>query len=441
MHKSILDTNGKCRRVDFLKQLSMWEATSNKKKQRSSLSGNEECDVVIIGGGFTGLSTAYHLQKKNVKTIVLEKSYLGSGASGRNGGQILTGFIDSMSSLAKKKGLETAKQMLQMSLDSIDLIERISKDHHIACSFKRSGHIYAAYKPTHIDWLKKEQKILEKDFNYKVRVLDKQDLQAELKTDFYHGGCIDENSATYHPFNYVLGLAETVEKLGGRIFENSEALEIIKSSNGKVTIMTEDGRVTADHLVIVTNAYSGNLHKTISRSVIPVESIMIATEQLPEELVSKLIPKDRAVFDTKHMLYYFRRTPDNRIAFGGSGRSLSGDTAPLYLKLKEGMDNVFPELKKYTAEFCWSGKVGFTKEMLPYIGQLEDGTHFAFGYAGHGAAMSTLMGKLLAGNILSENNGKNPFEKNNLRPIPFYSQHGKVVGLMKYYFKVKDAIS
>ncbi|MEH7386317.1 FAD-binding oxidoreductase [Bacillus sp. JJ1521] len=427
--------------MDILKQVSMWEATSNERKQRSSLSGNQECDVVIIGGGFTGLSTAYHLQKKNIKTIVLEKGYLGCGASGRNGGQVLTGFIDSMSSLAKKKGLDSARQMLQMSLDSIDLIERISKENEIACSFNRSGHLYAAYKPTHIDWLREEQEVLERDFNYKVQVIEKKDLQAEIKTDFYHGGCIDENSATYHPFNYVLGLAETVEKYGGTIYENSEALQIIKAPNRKVIIETPEGRVTAEHLVIVTNAYSGNLHKTISRSIIPVESIMIATEQLPEELVSKLIPKARAVYDTKHMLYYFRRTPDNRMAFGGSGRSLSGDTAPLYQKLKEGMDSVFPELSKYKAEFCWSGKVGFTREMLPYIGQLEDGTHFAFGYAGHGAAMSTLMGKLLAENILSENNGKNPFEKNDLRPIPFYSQHGKVVGLMKYYFKVKDAIS
>lgn len=419
----------------------MWEATSNQRNQRSSLSGNHQSDVVIVGGGFTGLSAAYHLQQKNMKTIVLEKGYLGSGASGKNGGQILTGFIDSMSSLAKKKGLETAKQMLQMSLDSINLIEQISNENNILCSFKRSGHLYAAFKPSHMDWIKQEQKILERDFNYKVDVIEKRDLHTELKTDFYHGGCIDHYSATYHPFNYVLGLADAVERFGGTIYENSEAIKINKETNGKVTIETKEGRVTANHLVIVTNAYSGDLHKTISRSVVPVESIMIATEQLPEELVSSLIPKDRAVFDTKNMLYYFRRTPDNRIAFGGSGRSLSGDTTPLYLKLQEGMNTVFPELKNFKVDYCWSGKVGFTREMLPYIGQLEDGTHFAFGYAGHGAAMSTLMGKLLAQNIVSENNGKNPFEKNDLRPIPFYSQHGKVVGLMKYYFKLKDAIS
>nr|WP_275695579.1 FAD-binding oxidoreductase [Fredinandcohnia sp. SECRCQ15] len=419
----------------------MWEATANSNNGRPQLQGNQECDVVIIGGGFTGLSTAYHLQQKNVRTIVLEKNYIGSGASGRNGGQILTGFIDSMSSLAKKKGLQTARQMLQMSLDSIDLIEKIIQENDISCSFQRSGHLYAAYKPTHLEWLKKEQEELERDFNYRVQVINKGAMQAELKSDFYHGGCIDENSASYHPFNYVLGLADTVEKCGGTVYENSEAIRMTKDKNQKIIIETSTGKIVADHVVIVTNAYSGDLHKTIARSVIPVESIMIATEQLPDELVSSLIPKERAVFDTKHMLYYFRRTPDNRIAFGGSGRSIKNDTTRLFDNLQKGMNTVFPELKNHKVEYCWSGKVGFTREMLPYIGQLEDGTHFAFGYAGHGAAMSTLMGKLLAENILQENQGDNPFEKNDLKPIPFYSQHGKAVGLMKYYFKVKDAIS
>ncbi|MFS0864002.1 NAD(P)/FAD-dependent oxidoreductase [Fredinandcohnia sp. 179-A 10B2 NHS] len=424
-----------------MKQQSMWEVTANPARNRTTLKGSKECDVVIVGGGFTGLSTAYHLQKRNVKTIVLEKNYIGSGASGRNGGQILTGFIDSMSALAKKRGLETARKMLQMSLDSIDLIEKITKENKISCSFQRSGHLYAAFKESHIQWLKEEQEALARDFNYKISVIEKNDLKSELNTDFYYGGSIDEQSATFHPFNYVLGMADTVESLGGEVYENSEAIQIKKLPGNKVTIETAEGRVTAEHLVIVTNAYSGDLHKTISRSVIPVESIMIATERLPEELVSSLIPKNRAVFDTKHMLYYFRRTPDNRIVFGGSGRSISSDIGPLFVKLQEGMNRVFPELKNHKVEYSWSGKVGFTRDMLPYIGQLEDGTHFAFGYAGHGAAMSTLMGKLLAENILSENKGNNPFEKNDLRPIPFFSQHGKVVGLMKYYFKMKDAIS
>ncbi|MEB3100838.1 NAD(P)/FAD-dependent oxidoreductase [Ferviditalea candida] len=425
--------------------VSVWEATANPSKPRSSLEGDHYCDVVVIGAGFTGLSTAYHLQKNNTRTIVLEQSKVGAGGSGRNGGQILTGYLHSMSALVKQKGLDAARQMLQMSLDSIALIESITQENGISCSFQRKGHLAAAYKPSHLEELKKEQQALQRDFNYSVKIVEKRDLPNELKTDFYFGGSIDETSASFHPMNYALGLAEAVENQGGTIFERSPARSIERDAQNRVVVKTEHGRVIANELVIATNAYSGNLHPLISKTIIPVESIMIATEQLPEKLAQSLIPQDRSVYDTKYMLYYFRRTPDNRIAFGGSGRTTGKrDARELFLNLRAGMVKVFPELEKARIEYSWSGKVGFTRERLPYIGKLKDGTHFAYGYAGHGAAMSTLMGKLLAANIRREQRGEgrqNPLEINELRPIPFYSQSSKVVGLMKYYYKFLDYIS
>ena len=425
--------------------ISVWEATANPTHQRKRLEGDQYCDVVIIGGGYTGLSTAYHLQKKKVSTIVLEQKKIGYGGSGRNGGEILTGYIAPMSSLAKQKGLDTAKQMLQMSLDSIDLIQDIVNENQIDCSFQRKGHFVAAYKPSHLEDLKREQEVLARDFNYNVRTMGQNELSSELKTSFYHGGQIDEQSASFHPYNYVIGLAEAVEKHGGIIFEGSKAVKIERPGANKVIVHTEKGRVIADHLVIATNAYSGDLHSTIAKTIIPVESIMLATERLPQELVESLILNDRAIFDTKYLLYYFRRTPDNRLAFGGSGRTTSNrDAKNLFMNLQKGMINVFPELRDVRVEYTWSGKVAFTREMLPYIGKLEDGTHFAYGYAGHGAAMSTFMGKLISESIAADNQSSkrvNPLEKTELTPIPFYSQSGKVVGLMKYYYKFKDYIS
>lgn len=426
--------------------ISVWEATANSARPRPSLVGDQYCDVVVIGAGYTGLSTAYHLQKKNAKTIVLEQRKVGSGGSGRNGGQILTGYLHSMSALAKQKGLDAARQLLQMSLDSIDLIENITQENGISCSFQRNGHLVAAYKPSHLEDLKKEQEALLRDFNYEVQTVEKTELSTELKSDFYYGGSIDANSASFHPYNYALGLAEAIENLGGTIYERSPALKLERDSQNRVVVTSESGRVIAKELVLATDAYSGNLHPLIHRTIIPVESIMIATEPLPEERVRSLILKDRAVFDTKYLLYYFRRTPDHRLAFGGSGRTTGKrDARNLFENLREGMVKVFPELEEARVEYSWSGKVGFTREMLPYIGKLEDGTHFAYGYAGHGAAMSTLMGKLIAGDILREQRdsgaAQNPLEIAELKPIPFYSQSGKVVGLMKYYYKFLDYIS
>jgi gamma-glutamylputrescine oxidase len=428
--------------VKFVDLVSLWEATANDVKRRNSLTGEEHCDVVIIGGGFTGLSTAYHLQEKNMKTIVLEREKVGYGASGRNGGQILTGFSDKMSTLKEEKGLETARQMLKMSLDSIDLISDIINKNQIDCSFHRNGHLVAAYKSTHVDDLKKEQETLLKDFDYEVKVLEVSELACELSSPLYKGGCVDENSAMYHPYNYVLGLAEAAEKLGCTIYEKSEAVKIARPKKDKIVVSTLNGWVVAKEIVIVTNGYSSEkLHKTIARSVIPIESIMIATEKLSADLVQHLIKRNRAVYDTKNLLYYFRRTDDNRIAFGGSGRSTSKrDENRIFDQLYQGLIRVFPELKAARIEYRWGGKVGFTRDFLPYIGKLEDGTHFAFGFAGHGAAMSTLLGKVLAHRIFSGEVDDNPLEISDLKPIPFHSQHAKVLSLMKYYYKVLDSI-
>lgn len=421
-------------------QISMWEATENQRENHERLEGDQHCDVVIIGGGYSGLSTSYHLQERDYKTIVLEKDRVGDGASGRNGGEVLTGYLGSMEYWAKKKGLDAAKEMWQLSLDSIDLIESIIKKHDISCDFIRNGDFYAAYKPSHLEGMKRDQEYMARELGYEeIKIVEKNNLQDELNTSFYHGGRIDRKSAHFHPLNYALGLAEAVSKLGARIYENSEALNIVKNGKGKMIVTTKEGKVFADHVVIVTNAYSGDLNKTIKKSVVPIESIMISTETLPEELMNDVIRNDRAVSDSKELLYYFRRTADNRMAFGGSGRTSSKrDQHNLYNNLQAGMVNVFPQLKGAKIEYRWSGKVGFTKDMLPYIGRLEDGSHYAFGYGGHGAAMSSLMGKLIAENIINESDAHNPLRVEKLRPIPFHSQHSTGVGVIKIYKQFQD---
>lgn len=422
--------------------ISMWQATSNERPEHPTLEGDHHCDVVVVGGGYSGLSTAYHLQKENVSTIVLEMNRIGSGASGKNGGELLTGYLGVMESWVNKVGMERAKALWELSLESIDVTESIIKEHNIQCDFVRNGDFRPAFKPSHMDWLKRDVEYMAKTFNYEhMKIVEEKDMHTELNSDFYYGGRVNEKGAHYHPFNYALGLAEIVIKEGGRIFENSQALKV-EHTKDNVIVYTAAGRVFAKEIVIVTNAYSGDLNKTIKRSIVPVVSIMIATEQLGEDVAEDLIRKNRAVSDSKNLLYYFRRTGDHRLAFGGSGRAIGKNgQRKVFDDLHRGMLNVFPHLKDVKIEYRWGGKVGFTQGMLPYIGRLEDGTYFAFGYGGHGAAMATMAGKLIAENIIKGGNEVNPLTISNLKPIPFHSQHAKAVGAMKFYMKFKDMIS
>lgn len=421
---------------------SMWEATANPRPSYPRLKGDKETDVVIIGGGFTGLSTAYHLRKHNINAVVLEKERVGFGASGRNGGEILTGYLGSMEDWAKKKGLEAAREMWQLSLDAIDLIESIIKEHDIKCDFVRNGHFYAAYKRKHLDRMKRNQEYMAKYLNYEhIEIIEESELYKELNTTFYYGGEVDKKSAHYHPLNYTLGLAEAVAKLNGVIYEETAALKI-KQKRNQIIVHTEEGRVIAKKLVFATNAYIDDVNDKIKRSVVPVESIMIATEPLSEELMQDLIRNNRAVFDSKNLLYYFRRTADHRMAFGGSGRASSKrDLMRIFDNLHAGMLKVFPQLKDAKIEYQWGGKVGFTKSMLPYIGQLDKDTYFAFGYGGHGAAMATMLGKEMADAIAAGQSIDNPLKVERLKPILFHSHHAKGVSFVKTYKQFKDLIS
>jgi len=422
---------------------SMWEATANERPSYPRVEGNHSCDVVIIGGGFTGLSAAYHLQEMNVDTIVLEKDRVGTGASGRNGGEVLTGYLGSMEGIAKSKGLEEAKEMWKLSLESIDLIESIIDKNNIQCDFVRNGHFNGAHKRNRLKGMRQNQKFMSKYLNYnKIDIVEEKNIKNELNTDFYYGGEIDLSSAHFHPLNYTLGLAKVASSKGARIFEESAATKIKYKKKDKVIIEKNRGRIIANDLIIATNGYADDIHKTIKKSVVPIESIMIATESLNEEIMNDIIPKNRAVFDTKNLLYYFRRTADNRLAFGGSGRASSQrDSKKLFDNLHKGMLEVYPQLKHAKIEYNWGGKVGFTSTMLPHIGQLKNGAYFGYGYGGHGSAMSTMFGKIIAKSIVKGHPIENPLMIDKLKPIPFHSHHAKGVSLVKFYKQIQDILT
>ncbi|RIK29559.1 MAG: FAD-dependent oxidoreductase [Anaerolineae bacterium] len=369
----------------------------------------EKVDVAVIGGGFTGLSTARTLAKRNLKVVVLEAETIGWGASSRNGGMTLTGLKPSMQSVIKKYGRDLAKQLFQVSLDSVDTVEQVVKEEKIDCGFKRYGHLYVASKPHHFDSFYDEVDFMAKEFNHKVRVVPPNELRDEIGSAIYHGGIVDEVSGGLNPAQYVAGLARAAEKAGASLHARARVNSLTRRGT-RFFIQTKRGNVEAESVLVGTSGYTGNVTKKLQRKIIPIGSFIIATEKLPDELARELSPKNRMIFDSMHYLNYFRLW-DNRMIFGGRAAFFPENKNTITRSaeiLRRGMIRVYPQLKEAKIEYVWGGTLDFAFDMMTHVGEM-DGVYYSLGYAGHGVAMASHLGKTVAEAMLNGNIKEHPF--------------------------------
>ena len=399
-----------------------------------------QADVVVVGSGYTGLSAARILALRGVNVVVLEKETFGWGASSRNGGQVLTGLKLGPSALIKQVGLARAKELYAISLASIQYVEDLIGEENIACEYTRVGHIEAAWKNSHFTHYRREQEVLAHEFDHHVTLLDRKEQARELGTNYYRGLLIDKRSGALHPAKFVRGLAICASGSGALLFENTPATKIMRVGAG-YAVVTPQGTISAENVLIATNGYTDAAAPELRKRVFPLGSYIIATEPLPEDVAAKLIPQRRMVFDSKHYLYYFRLSADNRMLFGGRA-----DYKPPTLEanrksaeiLRRGMVQVFPELKDVQIEYAWSGNICLTRDFFPRAGR-HNGLYYALGYGGHGVAMATYLGGQLA-NIMCGAPGKNPFQDLPFDPLPFY--YGKpFLPFGALYYKLLDVIS
>lgn len=396
-------------------------------------------DVLVIGSGYTGTVTALQLRKSGVDVTVIDQERVGSQASAKNGGMALTGLSTSLYKLLRKAGREKMIRFYQESLESIDWVERLVMEGNIDCHFKRSGVLQAAFKPAHMEGLKQDQEFLARHLNHTTILIPADRIQEELGTDRYYGGLLETDSAGLHPAKYIAGLVKMAAESGVEFHSHVAAQKIIPL-NGKYQVHTTQGIVLADQVVVGTNGYTTNLTPWQMRRVVPVESFMIATEELPGEVVDALIPKDRIVFDSKRFLYYFRLSPDRkRFLFGGRPKKFWRSVPDKAADMRQDMVHVFPQLTDFAIDFAWSGKVCFTVDHMPIIGS-HNGVHYAMGYCGHGVGMATYFGVKLADMVLGK--GLNTvFAHKKSIPIPLYTGKPWFLPLAHGWFRLLDKVS
>jgi glycine/D-amino acid oxidase-like deaminating enzyme len=391
------------------KQQVYWHTTVKMPDDRDLAPLPERADVAVIGGGFTGLSAARTLAQRGARVAVLEANTIGWGASSRNGGMVLTGLKLGMETVAKRYGLELARKLFRASIEAIDTVEQIVREEQIECGFARRGHMSLANKPAHFDSFARTAALMEREFGHRLRLVPRQEAHEEIGSDRYHGALIDETSAGLNPAQYVTGLAGAAQRAGAGLYACAAVQQIEKLTRG-FTLKTARGRLIADQVLVATSGYTGQATPALHKKIIPIGSFIIATEELPEATIRELSPRGRMMFDSRHYLNYFRSW-GNRLIFGGRAAFFPESEGTLRRSaaiLRADMLSVYPQLANAGIEYVWGGTLDFAFDMMPHVGRLG-GLYYSLGYAGHGVAIATHLGKAAAEAILGGSIDMNPF--------------------------------
>ena len=431
----------------MIKEHNYWLTTVEMPKGSATEALPETVEVAVIGAGFTGLSAARTLALKGAKVAVLESETMGWGASSRNGGMVLTGMKLGVNQLISMYGRERTQRMYAASLASIDTVEQIVKQENIACDFARCGHLEVACKQAHFDDYARQVEVVRREFNHELKIVPRSELRSEIGSDIYFGGMVDETSVGLNPARYVAGLGASAIRAGACVYENTRVENIERDSRqgvGGWKLITSRGSLWARDVFVATSGYTGKATPSLQKKIIPIGSYIIATQVLPEALAHELSPRNRMIYDSKNYIYYYRLTPDNRMLFGGRAAFFpeSGDTVRKSAEiLRRGMIEVYPPLRDTKVEFVWGGTLDFAFDIMPHAGQM-DGMYYAVGYAGHGVAMATYQGQLMARKMAGEN-PENPFEGIPFPGAPLGLYNGKpwFLPFAGAYYKVLDWVS
>jgi gamma-glutamylputrescine oxidase len=373
---------------------SYYAASAPDEARREPLLGEWQADVAVIGGGLAGCSAALHLAKRGFKVALLEAHFVGYGASGRSGGQTIFGLAASQKALIAQVGRQDARRLFELSVEALDLTQSLILGHGIDCDY-RPNHVHVATKPRHVGELHEWHHELREEYGYEsVRLLDRHELRAHVRSERYLGGLVDSRSGHLHPLKYTRGVARAAEAAGVRIFENTQALHY--EGGNEVVVRAAHGTVRCRQLVLCANAYIGALAPPLARRILGVGTYIIATQPLEPERARALLPSNAAIADINWILDYLRLSADHRILFGGRVSYSALQPPHLAESMRKRMVRVFPETSDLKVEYAWGGYLDITMSRAPDFGRLAPNVFYLQGFSGHGMSLAALAGKVAA---------------------------------------------
>jgi glycine/D-amino acid oxidase-like deaminating enzyme len=395
-------------------------------------------EVAIVGAGYAGLAAALELARLGLEAVVLEAEVPGYGASTRSGGMVGGTASIKKPLIGKPPDEALRNRMISDAGDGLRLLERLIADEKIDCGWNKTGRFAGAYSKAHFRGMKAMAEQLNTVRNAGAYAVAPQQQRAEIGSDFYHGGLVTGEAGHLHPALYFKGLIDACARRDITICAKAPVTRLTRNGNGW-RVETGRGPLTARHVVIATNGYTGDVTPQFKRRLVPLKPYIITTEPLPADLTQGLSPKNRSFADTKRILTFYRLSCDRRRLIFGSRvkwRDISAtEMAPHLYRL---MTNRFPQLAGSRITHAWSGHVALTLDEQPHVGEL-DGLHYALGCNGSGVAMMTYLGTQVARKIAGIATYTCAFDTRNFPACPLYTGNARwLLPPIGTYLRLKD---
>ncbi len=349
------------------------------------------CDVLVIGAGYTGLSAAIAAHDSGARVVVVEAGVPGEGASSRNGGMVGAHPRLSWERMAASFGADTADALMAEAAPALDWARAFIAHERIDCDFQQTGRVQLAYTAAHAEGQKRLAENVRARSRVRIEVLDRADLGAEIGSSLYRGGIVFPEHGALHPAKYHRGMLAAVRRRGVPVVSHARVKGMAREG-ARHLAETAKGAIRADKVVLATNGYTTRPFTWHARRVFPLPSYLIATEELPENLIGHLAPGRRMMVETRARHSYFRVSPDGRrILFGGRAAMRDIPLALAAERQRATMVEVWPELAETRLSHVWSGYTGFSFAQMPHVG-MRDGISFAMGFSGSGTVMAPYLG-------------------------------------------------
>jgi glycine/D-amino acid oxidase-like deaminating enzyme len=417
---------------------SYYAASASEVTSYPLLEGEKSVDVCVIGAGFTGLSAALVLAERGYSVAVVEANRVGWGASGRNGGQIINGISGLKKVRARHPGIAD-EVFWDLKWRGNDLIrERIDK-YGIQCDLK-NGFVEVAAKPKHVRYLEAYyEERASRDFPYEYELWTREETCDRLGTDAFHGGFVCYRDGHLHPLNLAIGEARAAHELGVQIYEQSPVVRIRHGMRPRV--VTANGYVEADNVLLAGNAYSRLEARRLSGLVFPAGSYIIATEPLPDDVAYSINKKDVAVCNTNEVVDYYRLSADKRLLYGGACNYSGRDPDSIESYIRPRMLKVYPQLENVRIDFEWGGKIGIVMNRVVTAGRINNNVWYCQGFSGHGVCASHVMGEVMADAVAGTMERFDLFADIGHFRVPGSQWAGnQLIALGMLYYKLKDQL-